>query len=405
MTMPLYRYSAYTSAGRVEHGEIEARTAEEAASTLTRRGLTPFETTLAPVGTRKAQIGGGATLRLKELAPFMREIATLLQAELPLDEALRILAERRAAPRARRLAQALGDDVRTGLPLSEAIERHASGAPPYVASLVRAGEVRGSLGATLGEIAKLLETRAEIESRVRSALTYPLLLLIIAIGTLSIVIVYLFPALLRMFEDAGTSPPLVLAFVRDSAGFLDAHGLPLSMMLLAFVLAVGVWLRRRGVREEVDRFLSSLPVIGIIRRDTATAIFSRTLGLLIRNGVPLVGALEVTARAVPSAALAVAISEASALVKEGARLSDGLAKGGVLPDVAVRLIAIGEEAGKLDSMLLHSADMFERDTARRVEQAVTMLSPAITVVVGLLIGGIVLSVMEAILSVNSLAIR
>jgi general secretion pathway protein F len=400
--MATFRYSAYTTDGRVKTGELDAVSSDEATNVLVSRGLTPFETEAV---NRKSAKRTNARFTVKDLAPFMRELATLLEAELPLDDTLRILGGRSNNPRNARLAALLLDDVRAGSALSYAVERHAIGAPSYVVSLIKAGEARGRLAATLTEIARLLEARADIDGRVKAALTYPLILFAIASGTMTIVLIYLFPALIGLFEDSGVEPPGILALARDMTATVRQHWVVLVVICCAGVVAVATWLRRKTTDEFFDRWLLRLPVIGELRRQSSIAAMARTLGILLRNGVPLVQALQIAEAVVPSRSMATALATAVVALKEGDRLADALARHGALPDIVVRLVAVGEASGRLDVMLLHLADMSGRDALRSVERAMTFLSPAITICVGLMVGGIVLSVMQAILSVNSLAVR
>ncbi len=403
--MTLFRYSAFTPDGKIESGELEAQTTDEIAGRLASRGLTPFETKAVKSRSPPWRRPASSKWRLKEFAPFARELATLLAAELPLDDTLRILAGRKNSPRNAKLSESLLADVKNGMALSAALELRAVGAPRYVASLVRAGEARGTLAPTLAEIARLLEARAEIEARVQAALTYPLVLFAIASGTMAVVVIYLFPALLQLFDSSGIEPPTVLAIARDVAALLRDYWPVFLVLGIASVVAIITAFRRKSGADLFDRILLRLPLIGELRRQSAIAAFARTLGILVRNGVPLVQALQITGGVVSSRTMASGLIASAEALKEGSRLADALAKHGQLPEMAVRLVAIGEASGRLDTMLLHLADMSERDATRGVERAMTLLAPIITIGVGLIVGSIILSVMQAILAVNSLAVR
>lgn len=403
--MPSFSYAAYTAAGRIETGKIDAPTSDAALGRLAARGLTPFEA---------REIRQGQSLLTRELtrgvtsedvAHITRELATLLEATIPVDEALRLLGEQLTNTRTKKLVERLLSEVMSGASLSMALERQGQDIPRVMISLVRAGEARGTLGPTLAEIAKLLEGQAEVRARIRSALVYPLVLAGIAVVTLGIILTVLFPSLLQLFEDSQAEPPFILALARDVSRLFAQEWPLLVPACLAFIALASFGLRRAITSGAMEALAAKLPVIGELRRKLAVASFARSLGSLIRNGVQLVEALSITAAVVPSTKLSGHLTMAAQQLKEGRRLSDALAAGGVLPLPVTRLITIGEESSRLDTMLLHLADMYDRDSARSLERAMTLLSPLITVIVGVFVGGIILSVMQAVMSINTLALR
>lgn len=403
--MPTFQYTAYTAAGGIETGQVEAQSGEAALGLLAARGLTPFETKPARPSKSSSILQARHGSTLEDIAHLTRELATLLEAELPVDEALRLLTGQTTNARTQVLVQRLLAAVTEGSSLSAALHKEGAGVPTVVTSLVRAGEARGTLGPTLTEIARLLEGQVEVRARIRSALVYPLVLAGIAVVTLGIVLTVLFPSLLQLFEDSRVEPPFILALARDASRLFADYWAVILPALIAMLVLAGVGLRRAAAAGTIDRLMLRLPVIGGLRRKIAVAALTRTLGSLIRNGLQLVEALSITAAVVPSVALANSLRVATDALKEGHRLSQALAADGALPSTVTRLITIGEETSRLDTMLLHVADMYDRDAARHLERAMTLLSPLVTVAVGLLVGGIILSVMQAVLSINTLAMR
>ena len=406
--MPLYRYQAYAATGSLETGTLEAASARDAARALAERGLLPFETVLVdrPPSrrTRLASLQLGLPT-LGDYADIMRELGVLVQAGLPLDHALSVVTDQASRPSVQKLIQELHRTVTGGALLSAALEEHAITAPAYVAPLVRAGEARGSLGPTLAELARFLRARVEVDARVRSALTYPLVLAATAVAAVLVIMMFLVPALLPLFTESGIEPPFTL-YALHAASLFVASAWP---ALLAMVLGVGFGVRSLLRHPEAGRALSALvlrlPVVGSISRATNVAILGRTLGTLLRHGVALVPALTMTAAALPNRLFAAALYRAAEGVREGRRLGPLLNEALVVPRIAVRFITIGEEASKLDDMLLHLGDVAETDAQRAVERAMTLLTPALTITIGLFVGGLILSVMNAILSVNQLALR
>jgi general secretion pathway protein F len=240
--------------------------------------------------------------------------------------------------------------------------------------------------------------------RIRSALTYPLILAVTACAVVAVIVLYLIPALLPLFAEAGTDPPAALALAERVQLLLAAHW----PVFLGSVAVAGVLLRnllrRERMRVLFDQAILRVPLIGEIVAQSNVGLLARTLGSLLRNGVPVVSALTMTAAALPNRAFAAAIRAAAEGVREGRRLATMIDAAPCMPKLLVRFVAIGEEASKLDDMLLHLAEMMEEDAQRHIDRFMTLLTPVLTIAIGVAIGGVMVSVMQAILSVNRLAL-
>jgi general secretion pathway protein F len=227
----------------------------------------------------------------------------------------------------------------------------------------------------------------------------------VALGTIAVILGVLVPTLLPLFRDTGRAPPAVLAAADSIAVFCATHW-PFLIALCAIVcLMLVAIVRRPGFRLAVDRLVLSLPVISKLVEQSNLSMFATTLGTLLANGVPLVAALHLTSSVATNSLYRVAISAAAKGVEEGAKLADAIAATGIFPPLAVRFVGIGEEASHLDSMLRHLGQLLDKSRRQTVRRLMTLLTPTITVIVGVLVGGLILSVMQAILSVNELAIR
>jgi len=407
--MPRFRYSAFTPAGLVERGEIDCLTRADSLSVLSARGLVPFESAQAegpPItGQRASPLGRSGRLRLKIYADLTRELSVLLAADIPLDASLRLLVQQTANRRLGALAERLLAAVTAGQCLSEAIAKADLEAPAVLVSLLRAGEARGGLAPTLGDLAAFFERRIEMQGKIRSALTYPIILCVTALGAIAIIIGVLAPAIMPIFADSGAPPPVVLSLAHQLGQLVTEQGYLMAIGMIAVALSVSVLVRRPGVRTLIDRVALALPGINALIQQGSTALFARTLGTLLRNGVSLLPALEIAASVVPSPMVRAAIMQAAERVKEGRRLGDALAQTGRFSDFALRFIAIGEEASKLDFMLLHLADLSARETQRSIDRAMMLVSPLLTIVIGALIGGLFASIVQALLSMNELAFK
>lgn len=404
--MPRFRYAAYTPAGVIERGEIEGQTRADALSVLSARGLMPFES---------AEVHGGAAgapawwlprrsnrLPLKVYADLTRELSVLLTADIPLDASLRLLTRQTSNRRLAAPAERLLAAVTAGQPLSAAITAVDPQAPAVLPSLLRAGEARGGLAPALVDLAAFFESRMEMQSRIRSALTYPAILCVTALGAIGVIIGVLVPAVMPIFTDSGAPPPLVLGLARDLGDLVTHQWHLLAAGTMVFVAAAGALLRRPAVRAGLDRAALAVPGIRHLVREASTALFARTLGTLLRNGVSLLPALDIAASVVPSPVIRRAVVEAAERVKEGRRLAEALGRTGQFSEFALRFVAVGEEASRLDGMLLHLADLGARETQRSIDRAMTLVSPLLTIGIGALIGGLFVSIVRALLSVNEL---
>jgi general secretion pathway protein F len=240
---------------------------------------------------------------------------------------------------------------------------------------------------------------------VRSAFTYPLILAATAFAVVLVIILFLIPALLPLFAETGAEPPITLVVAQKLQVFVSTSWPALLIALLLGGVLLRSLLRRETARMLLDRAILRLPLIGGVVAKTNVAVQARTLGTLLRNGVGVVPALTMTAAALPSRSFAAALRVAADGVREGRRLAAMLDTTPPIPKLMVRFVALGEEASKLDDMLLHLAEMTDTDAQAEIDKLMTLLTPALTIIIGVAVGGVMMSVMQAILSVNQLALQ
>ncbi len=404
--MPQFHYRAYSAQGELDEGEIEARSREEAEDMLWARGLTPFET--RPTGGAKgsaAKNGSGGQKRLKpaDVTAFTRDFATLEEADVPLDRALRILVEQAPSPARRQLTEEVLRRLLDGSTLSDALAATSSAFGDGYISVVRAGEAMGNIGAALAQMADMLERRQELRARIQSALIYPVVLIVLALVSTGIVIGVLAPAVAPIFSESGKPMPSGLQFIMN----LEDQW-PFILGFLVFAVGFFFWFRsyaaaRPPVKLAVDRRMLDLPVIGSLKAQYDIAQFARTLGAMLKAGVPLLQGLESAVQSVGNFFLREQLAAVVDSVRNGGSLSRGLAEIKQLPTVVPQLVAVGEEAGQLAPMLLRVAGSFERSTERSIERAMSLLTPLLTVMIAGLVGALVLTVMNAVLGINELA--
>jgi general secretion pathway protein F len=408
--MPRYSYTACDDRGVRSVGVIEAESREAAIESLFRQGRYPLE--LAE-GSRmpaprwwERELLASAALSRSGLALLTRELATLVKAELPVDEALRIAHLQPLMPaRVRQTIAATLAHVLEGGSLSEALDAQRGAFPAYYVHIVRAGEAAGTLGQTLDELAGFLERTAEFRSRIGSALLYPAMLVVAAVAAIIVIMTVLVPTIAPLFTDAGVAPPFIIGLLLDVQQALAANWL----LLLSAAVALGAGLvsatRNERWRMWRDRQLLRLPLVSGLVQNGQTAVMTRTLGTLIRNGVPMLQALQIAGDVLSNRAMAVALRECAVEVKEGATLSDALGRAGVFPELALRLTGVGEQTGQLDVMLDRVGNIYELALQQQLGRLSNLLTPILTLVMGLLVGGLLLSVMGAIAGINELALK
>ncbi|MGY3449866.1 type II secretion system F family protein [Bradyrhizobium sp. USDA 4353] len=406
--MPRFLYRAYGTDGSFAEGTIEAASAAAANAALWAQGLSPFQMRAADSdGTkwwnREITLGGGSDRG--DLLAFTREFSTLCVADIPMDDALRIVQAQASAPRLRTLVEALLADVLNGRPLSDAMQGQPRVFPADYVAVVRAGETGGRPAQVLVELAELLERRAEIRARVQSALIYPSMLIVLSLATLAIIVGGVIPSMAPIFIQSGKPVPLTIQIMLA----LKAHWLEIVIASLAVVALLGAALAfamaDAGRRQRLDRLALRLPLLGGFLLQQDTARFARTLGTMLMAGVPLIAAARSASEVVGNRHLRAGMDQAIEAVQQGTALHRALRNFVVLPAVALQMIAVGEEAGKLDRMLLRVAEMLEKQLQTNVDRFMAALTPAMTVGIAVIIGALIMPVMNAVLSINDLAGR
>jgi general secretion pathway protein F len=406
-TMPTYSYQAFSKSGELAKGTIEAPSSAGADAMLRNRGLTPFETRERLHEKRTwwtyEPASAGAPNPL-EVATFAHDLALLVDTEVPLDRALRLMASQ-APPRAKRVAEALLQGILDGSSLSDACARNPRTFSSEFVNAVRAGEVSGRLGDALERLADLLKRRQERRARVRTALIYPILLLVMALVSTAIVLVLLVPGIAPIFTDSGQPMPAGLQLLVDIG-----NAWPIWCAALAsLVSGIGVYLRWMAQKAQravpMHKLLLRLPLVGPLLQKNEAARFARTLATLLGAGVPLLVSLSAAMDGLSNAAMRVGLSRVVDQVRNGTSLSEAVDQSGAMPALLVQMLGIGEEAGKPQVMLARVADLYEKQTQDAIERLMSILTPALTIAIAALVGGLIFAVMNAVLAINDLAVK
>ncbi len=401
--MAMFEYKAVTPAGETLTGEMEAPSQELVIARLQELGNIPISAREVGSGLRIGSLFRGRRgLNQREVGDITQQLATLLGAGLPLDRSLGILGELAENERVRETIEKIRNHVREGGSLSEALEQRHGIFSRFYINMVRAGEIGGSLDQTLNRMAEYLERAKELKDGVVSALIYPALLVVLAIASLILLMVYVIPQFTPMFEDFGGDLPMLTRVVVAVGDVLQNYW----WALIATVIVVVVWFRgqmRKPASRRVwdGRFLATRWLGDVIAK-IETARLTRTTGTLLVNGVPLLSALSIAKNVMSNTVLAEDVAEAAKQVKTGSPLARALASNDHFPRLALQMVNVGEETGKLDEMLLKVADTYDREVKITIDRLMALLVPALTLGLAVVIGVIVMSVLMAILSINEL---
>ena len=407
--MPQFRYTAIDAAGKRLNGVVEAASANAVADRLHRQSYLLLRADEVGRNGRLAEflhadLSFRRGLPKTVIAHFTRELAVMLAAGQDIDHALRFLVETAENGRARRILETLRDQVRGGKSLAASLAEHPQVFPRLYVSLVRAGEAGGKLTESLAHLADLLERESRLAATIQSALTYPILLMIASVGTIMLLLTYVLPQFTPIFEQAGAKLPTPTRLLIAVGDFVRNEGGVTLIGMLALFLVLYRALREPGARMAAERILLKLPIVGTLIRRVQAARFTRTLGTLLRNGVGLVPALGISRDVLGNLVAARLVDRAMAKVKAGSRLAAALSSEAFFPVQTIHLIQLGEETGKLAEMALRAADIHEEQAHNTVERMVALLVPFVTIVMGLVVAGIVGSLLVAMLSLNDLAL-
>ncbi len=403
--MPQFHYKAALPSGEVETGELEARDEAAAVARLQETGLIPIRVATGSADTASLARRGLFARRAMshdQLGAMTRELATLLRSGLPLDRALELLIGMAATPGMKALLEQLRDDVRGGAALSKALEAHPRVFGQFYVGMVRAGEAGGMLGSVLERISEFMERSKELRETVVSALIYPSILVLASVTSVMLLLVFVVPQFSQMFEQSGKALPLPTQVVISAGEWLRKYWwlVPLGALLVQRYFAMQM---RRPERKLVwDSRLLRLPLAGDLMIKVAVARFTRTLATLLANGIPLLPALDIVRETVSNSKVAVSLAAAREQLQAGLGLSRPLLAQNIFPPLAIHMIGVGEETGRLDEMLGRIADVYDREVSLAVKRMLALLEPAMILGLGLIIGGIILSILLAILRVNSL---
>jgi general secretion pathway protein F len=422
--MTAFRYQAIEGSGASVKGVIKAEDRKAALHLLGERGLFPSELQVCPIVSGQLSVASGraalttdngqrtrdgAELRVprftsgisrKEITAFTREMAALLGAGIPIPQALDGLGHEEENPALREAVLEIAESVRKGISISAAMAEHPRLFDKLYVSMVRVGEEAGVLQKVMSDLAELLEHEDEVRGEVKAAVAYPIFVLGFGIFTVVILLTVVLPRLFSMLQDMLQILPLPTLILLRVSGFLQQYWLPVLVGTIAVSAALRWYLRSPKGALAWDKLKLRLPVMGSVFRAAALSRFARTLGTLVKSGVSLLPALKIVENTIGNLMLARLIAQVSEETRGGDSLAAPLRKLGIFPKTVIQMINVGEETGKLDEMLLKVADMEERHMRARTKTLVSLLAPALILVVGALVGFMVIALLLPIFKMS-----
>lgn len=402
--MAAFDYIAADAAGRTVSGSLSAVDETAARKALAKRQLAPLQLSPGGSGAIAATTSGKAgRLSPKALALTTRQLATLISVS-PLEEALRNLMLQADRPNVRRVLEGVHAGVIEGRRLSDAMGQQGAAFPPLYRAMTAAGEQSGALQPILERLADGLERDEVVRGKVLTALVYPCVLAVVALGVIVAMMTYIVPKVVDQFDSMGQTLPLLTRLVIGLSDLMRDWGWLMALILAAVVVAGLIARRREAVRLKLDAWVLRLPLVGRLTRDLHGARMARTLSTMIAAGLPVLEGLTITARTVSNRALRRATEQMAEAVREGGGLSAAMRRAEVFPPILVYMTASGESSGRLEPMLERAADYLEREFSNFTAVMLSLLEPAIIVIMGGIVAVIVLSILLPILQINTLAL-
>jgi general secretion pathway protein F len=403
--MASFLYKAVAADGDVVEGELQAVSREHAVNQIHLKGQVPIRVDERRYKSRRTSSRSFQRKRVsaEQIASFTRELATLLKSGQPLDGALSILVSIVGEDSlfGQHLTSIRGS-LKSGHTFTDALAKEAGLFNNFYVQMVRAGESGGALERVLTRLALHLERAKEVRSSLISALIYPAILLFVAITSILILLTFVIPQFSELFRDMGHALPISTRITMSIAEFLQHYGWVLALGMVLTVIYFKWQMSRKVSAKRWHARLLALPLLGPITKQVEAARFCRTLGTLLENGVPLLRAVAIVKETISNQVIADGMNQVAEHLKSGRRLADPLAEHAQFPLFALQMIRVGEESGQLEPMLMQTAEILDQETQTLIKRALSLVEPVMILVLGLIIAGVVMSILVAILGVNSL---
>ena len=395
-----FAYKAKDNNGKLTEGMVEAP--DEKAAIARLRGQRLSVTEIKAGGKSGKQGKKGGKIDNKDVVIFSRQLSTLVSSGVPIVQGLTILSEQAEAPNFKLVLGALRTDIEAGLSIADAMKKHPNAFTELYVAMIRAGEVGGILDTILERLSAYLEANEALKAKVKAALMYPIVVFSAA-GLITIfLIVFVIPIFKDIFAGFGAELPFITQMLINISDFMRSKILYMLPIFFGGGWAFKRWLKTEKGQWKFDEISLKLPVFGILLKKVAIAKFSRTLGTLIKSGVPILQGLETVAKTAGNKVIEAAIDNSQKSIKEGGRISDPLKKANIFPPMVIQMISVGEETGGLDNMLTKIADFYDQEVDTAVKGLTSMLEPLIMIFLGIVIGTIVIAMFMPMFSLGEM---
>jgi type IV pilus assembly protein PilC len=390
-----FAYSSRDAGGKLVKGKMEAQSEAVVVSRLRTMGLSPVAIGSANAGTglnREINLGVFTKgVKPKDLAVVTRQMATMVAAGLSLLRTLAIISEQTENKHLAQVFKTVRGDVEAGTSLSDAMSKHSREFPPLMLNLIRAGEVGGFLEGALESVANNFEAEVKLTGQIKAALSYPIVVLVIAIISVAAMLIFIVPVFEKMFDQMGAKLPLPTQFLVDLS-----HGMVfIGPAVVILGIAFAIWWKKHkndeSVRRVVDPVRLRMPVFGELMKKVAIARVTRNLGTMVGSGVPILQALQVVGATSGNWVIERALNRVGEAVRNGATIAEPLAKEKVFPSMVTQMIAVGEDSGALETMLHKVSDFYDQEVESMTEQLTALIEPIMIAVIGVLIGGMIVA--------------
>ena len=388
--MPSYIWKGKNVAGQAQSGVVTVDSRDQVLSFLRKQRITVVSVQEKPKDI-KFRLPGRKGVSTRELAVFTRQFATMIDSGLPLVQCLEILGKQASNEYFKKVIEEVTADVEAGSTLSESLARHSNPFDNLFVHMVNAGEAGGILDTILARLATYIEKSDSLKRKVKSALTYPAVVLLVASGVTIFMLTAIIPTFANLFKDFGAELPLPTKIVMGMSNFLRSTWWLLILIAVGLAFLFKRYYATNGGRHRIDAMTLRVPVLGDVLKKASVARFTRTLGTLVSSGVPILKGLEITAETAGNVILSDAIKETRSSIGQGETISGPLSKCDVFPPMVVQMIAVGEETGALDAMLSKIADFYDDEVDTAVATLTSVIEPVLIVIMGVIVGGMVIA--------------
>ncbi|MFP5213297.1 MAG: type II secretion system F family protein [Acidobacteriota bacterium] len=403
--MPVYIWSGVDRDGKKQKGEIDADNVALARQIIGRKSINIKSIKEKPkdIGEYLPFLQSG--VKQRDVVIFVRQFATMIDAGLPLVQCLEILSEQQESPALKRILVQVRKDVEEGSTLSEALRKHPTVFDNLFVNLVAAGEMGGILDVILNRLAVYIEKAAALRKKVKGAMTYPAIVVSIAILVVAVILIYVIPIFAGLFEQAGSKLPAMTRFVMDLSDFFQGYFHWIGLGIFLMVMALRQIRKTPKGRDAMDRLALRTPIFGMLIRKVAVARFTRTLGTMLSSGVPILDSLEVVASTAGNTVVERAIRKARIAISEGRSVAEPLSESTVFPPMVTHMIAVGEATGALDNMLGKIADFYDEEVDVAVSALTSLMEPLLILFLGITIGGLLIAMYLPIFQIADVVSR